>query len=124
MENNEVSIPQCKVKIMAISDAMYIMGGKWKMHIIASLCYGARRYSELLENIDNISGKMLSRELKEMETNLLIERKVMDTRPFTVQYELTEYGKKLLPVIDSLADWGIEHRKIIMKGSLEKEHQY
>lgn len=115
MDTKEHGIGECKVKIMAISDAMYVLGGKWKMHIIASLYFGTKRYSDLLESIGNISGKMLSRELKEMEMNMLIHRTVMDTRPVTVQYELTEYGKKLLPVIDNLATWGIEHRKMIME---------
>lgn len=114
MDNKAHESEDCKMKIMAISDAMYTLGGKWKMHIIASLYFGERRYSDLLESIGNISGKMLSRELKEMETNLLIHRKVMETRPITVQYALTEYGKKLLPIIDNLAEWGFEHRKKVM----------
>ncbi|WP_343031354.1 helix-turn-helix domain-containing protein [Xanthovirga aplysinae] len=85
------------------------------MHIIAALCFGGKRYSHLLEDIEGISGKMLSRELKEMEMNLLVNRKIMDTRPITVKYELTEYSKKLIHLIDNLADWGLNHRKVIMK---------
>lgn len=112
---NEHTEEQCRLKILAISDAMYAMGGKWKMHIVAALCYGPRRYSDLLENIETISGKMLSRELKEMEMNLLIKRTVLDTRPIAVQYELTEYGKELIPVINNLAEWGLAHRKKIMR---------
>ena len=114
MDKKTHEAENCQLKIMAISDAMYTVGVKWKMHIIAALCYGAKRYSDLLESIGTISGKMLSRELKEMEVNLLVHRTVLDTRPVTVQYELTEYGKTLIPVIDKLAEWGLEHRKKIM----------
>lgn len=57
---------------------------------------------------------MLSSELKEMETNLLINRIVMDTRPITVEYELTDYGKELLPIIDQLAKCGFKHREKIV----------
>lgn len=97
----------------AIDDAMYVIGGKWKMHLITALYFGEKRYSELLETIDGISGKMLSRVLKEMEINLLIKRDVINTRPVTVTYELTEYAKELFPVIDMLANWGTRHKNQI-----------
>lgn len=116
-DKNEKDAKACQKKIMAIGDAMYVLGGKWKMHIVASLSYGEKRFSDLLADIENISGKMLSRELKEMETNMLISRTVMDTRPITVQYELTDYGKKLYPIIDNLVEWGLEHRKKITQKS-------
>ena len=106
---------ECKGKIMAVDDAMYMIGGKWKLHIVAALYFGSRRYSDLLEIIDGISGKMLSRELKDMEMNLLITRTVKETRPITVEYELTEYSKKLMPIIDQMAIWGHEHKQLILK---------
>lgn len=111
MDKKDVQIRSCEKKVRAINDAMYVLGGKWTIHIMTSLYYGKKRYSDILEDIDGISGKMLSRSLKEMEINMLISRVVKDTRPITVQYELTEYGKKLIPVIDKLAEWGMEHRK-------------
>ncbi|MCG6188492.1 winged helix-turn-helix transcriptional regulator [Maribellus maritimus] len=113
MESSKEDIKTCRHKIMAIADTMYVLGGKWKMHIIAALYFGEKRYSDLLEDIEGISGKMLSRELKEMEMNLLVSRTIKDTRPITVKYELTEYSQKLLPIIDNLADWGLKHRKEI-----------
>lgn len=115
MEHEKEKNTACNQKIMAIDDAMYVLGGKWKIHIIGALCFGKLRYSDLLDNIKNISGKMLSRELKDMEMNLLIFRKVQNTRPITVEYELTEYGKTLIPVIDKLADWGLTHRETIRR---------
>ncbi len=115
MSKDKEKIKACKHKIRAISDTMYVLGGKWKMHILVALYFGSKRYTDLLEDVEGISGKMLSRELKEMETNLLISRTIMDTRPITVKYELTEYCEKLVPVISNLADWGSSHRKEIIK---------
>ncbi len=105
----------CKIQIMAIHDAMDVLTGKWKISIIAVLCcHNKRRFSDILKDVKGISNKMLSKELKDMETNKLIKRTVLDTQPVTVQYELTEYGQKLQSVIKNLSDWGIEHRKEIM----------
>src|SRR3954470_1144684 len=104
----------CRKNIMAIHDTMDVIGGKWKISIIAVLCYyNKKRFSEILGAVKGISNKMLSKELKELEMNKLVKRTVLDTQPVTVQYELTEYGKKLQAVIGNLADWGIEHRKKI-----------
>lgn len=101
---------------MAVHDAMYVLNGKWKISILSTLFFnGKRRFSDILNDVKGISNKMLSKELKELETNKLVKRTVMDTQPVTVQYELTEYGEKLKSVIQNLSDWGIEHRKEILK---------
>jgi DNA-binding HxlR family transcriptional regulator len=104
----------CSKRIKAIHDTMDVLSGKWKIKIISSLGFGKKRYSEILKEVSGISGKMLSRELKDMEMNLLLKRTVLDTQPVTVQYELTQYCDNLMPIIQSLAEWGIEHRKIII----------
>lgn len=98
---------------MSIHDAMYVLGGKWKMSIVACLLFGPKRYSDILRDVEGISGKMLSRELKEMETNLLVKRTVAEKQPVMVTYELTEYGESIKPVIIILAEWGEKHRKCI-----------
>ncbi len=117
MTEDKEKIKACINKVRAIADTMYVLGGKWKMHILVALYFGSKRYSDLLEVVEGISGKMLSRELKEMETNLLIKRTVLGTRPVSVRYELTEYCENLVPVISSLADWGFAHRKEIRKNA-------
>jgi DNA-binding HxlR family transcriptional regulator len=106
---------ECKKTIMAVHDAMYMLGGKWKISILTALCFHPKRYSDVLKDVKGISGKMLSRELKELETNKLIKRTVLNTQPVTVKYELTPYGQKLKPMIDQLALWGSEHRKMIVE---------
>lgn len=104
-----------KKEIMAVHDAMDVLNGKWKISIISSICYyNKRRFSDILTDVNGISNKMLSKELKELEGNKLITRTVLDTQPVTVQYNLTEYGRTLQTIIDNLADWGLKHRKVIM----------
>lgn len=103
-----------KKQIMAVHDAMDVLNGKWKISIISSICYhNQRRFSDILTDVDGISNKMLSQELKALEVNKLVKRIVLDTQPVSVLYQLTEYGKTLQIIIDNLADWGIEHRKVI-----------
>ncbi|TDW51791.1 HxlR family transcriptional regulator [Flavobacterium sp. 270] len=103
----------CAKSIMAVHDAMYVLNGKWKISIIASLCFNTLRFTDLLKEVEGISGKVLSRELKNLEDNQLLTRTVLNTQPITVEYKLTEYGHTLKEVIDSLAKWGANHRKVI-----------
>ncbi|UZR96670.1 winged helix-turn-helix transcriptional regulator [Chondrinema litorale] len=105
----------CSKRILAIHDVMDIIGGKWKISIIACLCSRKMRYSELLHEVNGISGKMLSRDLKDLEMNQLITRKVVDTQPISVEYEISEYGSTLKQLTDEIANWGIEHRKRIFE---------
>lgn len=106
---------ECKKALMSVHDAMYVLGGKWKIYIITALLFGPKRYSDLLRDIQGISGKVLSRELKEMETNRLLTRTVSDTAPLTVTYGLTAYGASAKSVIGVLAEWGKTHRDHIFR---------
>ncbi len=115
MQENKYEHHECNKTIMAVHDAMYVLSGKWKISIVAVLCFNKKRYSDILKDVTGISGKMLSRELKDMELNHLVKRTVLDTTPVTVQYKLTEYGQSLKPVIENLAEWGLKHRVKIMK---------
>jgi DNA-binding HxlR family transcriptional regulator len=106
---------ECRKAILGVNDAMYILGGKWKIYLIAALLFGPKRYSELLRDITGISGKVLSRELKEMEVNRLVKRTVSSTQPVSVNYELTEYGESTKSIIAVLAQWGEAQREVIVK---------
>lgn len=104
-----------KKRMRAVQDSMEVLNGKWKISIISSICcYGKRRFTDILSDIEGISNRMLSKELKELEINQLVKRTVLDTQPITVQYELTEHGNTLQTVISNLTDWGIVHRKQIV----------
>lgn len=108
-------IEHYRKELQAIQDTMEIVQGRWKMPIIALLCNGEFRYSELEKGLPKISPKMLSKELKDLEINGLVERKVYDSIPVKVSYKLADYGYTLVPLIIELTNWGMEHRKIIMK---------
>ncbi|HTO39065.1 MAG TPA: helix-turn-helix domain-containing protein [Brumimicrobium sp.] len=113
--------PVCQVRMQAISDTMSVLSGKWKFHIIGTLIEGdTLGFMDLLREIDGIGSKMLSKELQDLEMNLLINRKVMDTKPITVEYSMTEYGATLAPVINEIAKWGIEYRKSLFESGEDK----
>lgn len=115
MEKNLIQgTPGCGKKILAIHDAMDILNGKWKISIISCLCHDKMRYTDLLREVQGISGKMLSRDLKELEVNGLITRTVLHTQPVTVEYALTECGSTLNEVTTVIADWGLKHRERII----------
>jgi len=105
-----------KKRMRSVQDSMDALNGKWKIAIISSICcYGKRRFSDILNDVNGISNRMLSKELKELELNRLVKRTVLDSQPIMVQYELTEHGNTLQTIITNLSDWGIEHRKAIIE---------
>lgn len=107
---------RCKVKINAIKDTMEILSGKWKFHIIGTLLLNEKLgFMALLREVDGIGSKMLSKELQDLEMNHLITRTVLNTKPITVEYQMTAYGKTLEPIIDEIANWGINYRESIFK---------
>lgn len=104
--------PVCQVRIQALRDAMSLLSGKWKFHILGTLIEGQELgFMDLLREVDGIGTKMLSKELQDLEFNRLVRREVMNTKPITVHYSLTEYGRTLKPVIDALAEWGTGYRE-------------
>lgn len=114
--SNECQVEHRK-EIMAVHDTMDILNGKWKISIISSICYhNKRRFTDILNDVNGISNKMLSKELKDLEINKLIKRTVLDTQPVTIYYQLTEYGLTLKTIINDLAEWGLKHRKVIIDG--------
>ncbi|HZH87919.1 MAG TPA: helix-turn-helix domain-containing protein [Chitinophagaceae bacterium] len=110
--------PVCQVRMQGISDSLSILSGKWKLHILGTLIEGnALGFMDLMREVQGIGTKMLSKELKDLEMNHLINREVMDTKPITVQYSITEYGATLAPLIDELAKWGIAYRQSLYSAS-------
>lgn len=103
----------CKKARMAIRDTLDVVGGKWKLVLISIMREGTFRFNELAK-LAEISPRILSKELKELEDNGLVERNVIDTRPITVEYSLTPYSETLSEVIVAMYNWGIEHRKKII----------
>lgn len=105
---------QCQSRISAIKDAMEILSGKWKFHILGTLLLNDKmRFMDLLREVEGIAPKMLSKELQDMEMNQLITRTVINTKPITVEYALTAAGRTVSPLIDKLAGWGEAYRNTL-----------
>lgn len=86
---------------------MGIIGGKWKTVILFYLIEGPLRYSELRKKMEGVTERTLSLQLKALEEDGVIERKVYTTKPpLKVEYSLTDFGKTLIPILKSIADWG------------------
>lgn len=106
----------CDQELAAIRDSLEILGGKWKLRIMRHLnnhINETNTFKKMQREIEGISAKMLSKELRELEINLLVSRMVRNTKPVTVSYAITEYGLSVFPVTDSLVDWGLNHRQKI-----------
>ena len=112
--NVEHSQTACSSMLIPVRDALEILSGRWKLPIIISLTFGAKRFSQISKEIKGITDRMLSKELKDLEVNQLVKRTVLDSFPPTVEYSITDHGKSLETVINSLGKWGIEHRKKII----------
>jgi len=114
---DEQTCGDAHARLLAINDAMAVLGGKWKISLIGTLSFkGKRRFSDLLRDLDGIGPKMLAKELRELEANQVITRTVKNTKPITVEYEMTTYGMTLNQVICEIVSWGTAHRAHIMKG--------
>jgi len=104
-------------EVKALQDTIYVIGGKWKLPIINSICNGNKRFREIERSIPGITTRMLSKELKEMEMNRLITRTVHPDTPVLVEYNSTEYCKSFGDIILAMIDWGRKHREVL-KGDL------
>jgi DNA-binding HxlR family transcriptional regulator len=87
---------------------MGIIGGKWKTVILYHLIDGTLRYNELRKEMPKVTERTLSLQLKTLEEDGIVKRKVYTTKPpLKVEYSLTDLGKTLIPVIQSIANWGV-----------------
>ena len=83
-----------------------ILGGKWKLSILCALLDGTKRFSELRRLNPGITQRMLTNQLRELEADLVVTRKIYAEVPPKVEYSLTEVGKKLQPILQQLEEWG------------------
>jgi DNA-binding HxlR family transcriptional regulator len=94
----------------SVQTTLKVVGGKWKPPILYLLSSGTLRFSELKRNISGITQKMLAQELREMEADGLISRKIYPVVPPKVEYTLTTYGKSLEPILKGMSEWGKKHK--------------
>ncbi|MCW8313407.1 winged helix-turn-helix transcriptional regulator [Sphingobacterium thalpophilum] len=102
-------------ELRALQDTLYFIGGKWRIPVINSLCNGSRRFREIERSIPGITTRMLSKELKDMELNKLLVRKVYPDIPVLIEYEPTEYCRTFGKIIQEMINWGREHRKKVIE---------
>ncbi|MDO3387943.1 helix-turn-helix domain-containing protein [Gilvimarinus sp. SDUM040013] len=89
--------------------ALDLIGGKWKGMILFYLCKEKKRFNQLMRLVPGISQRMLTKQLRDLESNGIIHRKVYPEVPPKVEYSLTPLGKSLKPVVDALEAWGIQY---------------
>lgn len=104
--------------------AVQLIGGRWKLLIMAGLDKRPLRYGELKRNISQISERMLTLQLRELEADGILTRTVFAEVPPRVEYELTAIGKELVPICLELSNWGTKHRALAVNqpaGNLVEE---
>ena len=99
-------LPACPVET-----TLTLIGDKWKVLILRDLMPGTKRFGELKRSVGNVSQKVLTAQLRAMEENELVHREVYAEVPPRVEYSLTELGKSLKPILDSMWAWGEEYKK-------------
>jgi DNA-binding HxlR family transcriptional regulator len=113
-EKTVVGNRDCSASLAAIEDTLYVIGGKWKLKVISALREaGSMRFNELQRTITGISARVLSNELKELEMNGFIYRKVDTGTPVVIEYGLTTYSNTLQNVLQAMINWGLMHRNRI-----------
>ncbi len=88
--------------------ALNVVGGKWKVLLLWNMKSGVRRYGELKRLVPGITHKMLTQQLRELEDDGIINRRVYEVVPPRVEYSLTERGKELQPILDLMGQWGAQ----------------
>ena len=101
-------LPACPVET-----TLTLIGDKWKVLILRDLMPGTKRFGELKKSIGMVSQKVLTAQLRDMEENGLVHREVYAEVPPRVEYSLTELGKSLKPILDSMWSWGEEYKNSV-----------
>lgn len=109
-------LPKCPVEI-----TLMMLSSKWKVLIIRELLTGTKRFGELKKVVGNITQKVLTSNLRDMEDVGLVDRKVFPEVPPRVEYTLTDLGYSLAVVLDSMAEWGTAYRQLLKL--LEKQNK-
>lgn len=104
--NEDTLLPACPIET-----TLTMISNKWKILIIRDLLDGTKRFGELKKSLEGISQKVLTENLRDMESKMLISRKVYLQIPPKVEYSLSETGKSLNPILKSMANWGREYKQ-------------
>ena len=94
-----------------VTTTLSVIGGKWKPIILFTLEKEKKRFGEIKKMIPAISQKMLTQQLRELEADGIVHRKVYPVVPPKVEYSMTDYGRTLSPILKAMVDWGEKHKK-------------
>jgi DNA-binding HxlR family transcriptional regulator len=108
-------ISKKELPLCPVATTVGLIGNKWKLLILQQLLTGTKRFGELRKGIPDISQKVLTQNLRLMEEDGMITRKVFAEVPPRVEYELSELGSSLRPIIDVMQIWGINYQKMVMQ---------
>ena len=103
------------MKFSPISNSLKLIGGKWKIMILDSLLSKHMRFGELKRSLNGITSQMLSKQLKDMERDKLLIKKISKVEKLNTEYSLTDFGKSTIPIVKSLIKWGTFNQKRITK---------
>ncbi|GAA0462338.1 helix-turn-helix domain-containing protein [Alkalibacillus silvisoli] len=99
-----------QVELCRVEDALSILVGKWKPIILLHLLHeGTHRFNELKRKLPGITQKMLTKQLRELEAEDIVERTVFPQVPPKVEYSISEYGQTLEPILEAMHEWGTNH---------------
>lgn len=112
-EVSKLFTEECTKVLTAVSDALYAIGGKWKLMIIIAMARGNNRFTEIQRQVKGISARVLSSELKELELNGFVVKKVSVGYPVMIEYQLLPYSHTLEEVVGAMTKWGMQHREKI-----------
>lgn len=104
-QKNTKELPDCPVET-----TLTLIGDKWKVLILRDLLTGTKRFGELKRSVGNVSQKVLTAQLRDLEESGLLTRKVYAEVPPRVEYSLTELGRSLRPILDAMSDWGENYK--------------
>ncbi|MDG0795099.1 helix-turn-helix transcriptional regulator [Cohnella ginsengisoli] len=112
METNAETAAERKCPIETV---IHLLGGKWKPLILWHLLESTRRFSELEKLIPEVTQKMLAQHLRELEADKLVTRTIYPSVPPKVEYMLSDYGKTMVPVLETMCAWGETHNRLSLR---------
>ena len=106
-----------------VETTLHVISGRWKTVILFHLFDGTKRFSELLRSMSGITQKMLTQQLREMEHDGVVRRRVYPQVPPKVEYSLTPLGQSLKPVVEAMCRWGLRHHQVTARRRARRQAQ-